>query len=75
MGAATAEPSLEEGEWHMSETTDEVVDAKPENAPVFSRPIMTYDDALDEGAAWGAYYAGDGPKPAIVAAPSETKQP
>lgn len=27
------------------------------------RPIETYEQALDEGVAWGEYYAGNGPKP------------
>ena len=27
------------------------------------RPITTYDQALEEGEAWGEYHAGNGPKP------------
>lgn len=38
----------------------------PLDRPVFRRPIKTYDDALDEGEAWGAYYRGESPKPHIA---------
>lgn len=38
----------------------------PLDRPVFRRPIRTYDDALDEGEAWGAYYRGESPKPHIA---------
>lgn len=33
------------------------------------RPIASYDDAVDEGIAWGQYHAGDGPKPVFERTP------
>lgn len=30
---------------------------------VMKRPIATHDDAIDEGIAWGEFYAGNGPRP------------
>lgn len=42
--------------------------------PSFSRPIRTYEDALDEGVAWGEYYAGRGRKPRIHATPHRVRR-
>ena len=39
----------------------------PDDRPVFRRPIRSYAAALEEGEAWGDYYAGKGPRPHVAA--------